>query len=111
AAASHPPDIEMVDRLLRQTCEYWERWVASSTYDGPYRQEVLRSAVTLKLLTYEPTGAIVAAPTASLPEEIGGERNWDYRYTWLRDSALILYALMSIGYMGETTDFLRWLHR
>jgi GH15 family glucan-1,4-alpha-glucosidase len=102
---------ESCDDLLRTTCRYWEQWSDSWTYDGPYKEHVLRSVITLKLLTYEPTGAIVAAPTTSLPEAIGGERNWDYRFTWLRDSALILYALMSVGHEGEATDFMRWLHR
>lgn len=102
---------ERCDTLLRDTQQYWERWSSRCSYVGPYREQVLRSAITLKLLTYEPTGAVVAAPTTSLPEWIGGPRNWDYRYTWLRDSALILYALMSVGYEGEAADFMQWLHR
>ncbi|MDQ3809135.1 MAG: glycoside hydrolase family 15 protein [Chloroflexota bacterium] len=99
------------DEELARTLDYWERWAAQCTYRGPYREQVLRSALTLKLLTYEPTGAVVAAPTTSLPEEIGGERNWDYRYTWLRDAALIVYALMTIGYGDEAADFIDWLHQ
>ena len=98
------------DAQLERTRQYWDRWVQDFTYRGPYRSQVLRSALVLKLLTYEPTGAVVAAPTSSLPEEIGGIRNWDYRYSWLRDASLILYALMSVGYQEEATDFLRWLH-
>jgi alpha,alpha-trehalase len=99
------------DEQLRRTLEYWQEWSGGCTYRGPYRREVVRSALTLKLLTYEPTGAAVAAPTTSLPEDFGGVRNWDYRYTWLRDSSLMLYALMTIGYEEEATDFFEWLCR
>jgi len=101
------PDCETA---LARTLAYWEEWAATCTYQGPYRAEVLRSALVLKLLTYEPSGAIVAAPTTSLPEAIGGVRNWDYRYTWLRDASLILYALMTVGYSAEADDFFHWLH-
>jgi len=99
------------DRMeqLDRTRAYWRDWSNRCAYRGPYRAEVLRSALTLKLLTYEPTGAIVAAPTTSLPEQIGGMRNWDYRFSWLRDASLTLYALMTIGYEGEATDFFGWL--
>jgi alpha,alpha-trehalase len=100
------PDLE-----LEQTLEYWREWSETCAYAGPYKQLVRRSALALKLLTYEPTGAIVAAPTTSLPEELGGVRNWDYRFTWLRDSSLILYALQLVGYREEATDFFRWLDR
>ena len=103
------PTQSQCEQQLSRTQEYWEDWVRNCVYQGPYRQEVLRSVLTLKLLTYEPTGAIVAAPTTSLPEEIGGVRNWDYRYAWLRDSALIIYALMNVGYEEEAADFFEWL--
>jgi GH15 family glucan-1,4-alpha-glucosidase len=97
------------EQLLAETLDYWRCWAEECTYRGPYRAQVVRSALVLKLLTYEPTGAVVAAPTTSLPEHLGGERNWDYRYTWLRDSSLILYALMTLGYVGEGADFRHWL--
>jgi GH15 family glucan-1,4-alpha-glucosidase len=97
------------DAALNRTLIYWRRWMERCSYRGPYEAHVRRSALALKLLTFEPTGALVAAPTTSLPEEIGGVRNWDYRYTWLRDSALILYALQSIGYHDEALDFFEWL--
>jgi len=96
---------------LERTLAYWREWWHTCRYDGPYADLVRRSALTLKLLTFEPTGALVAAPTTSLPEEIGGVRNWDYRYTWLRDSSLILYALQLLGYTEEAADFFEWLDR
>ncbi|MBV8086974.1 MAG: glycoside hydrolase family 15 protein [Chloroflexi bacterium] len=101
------PDASIRD--LKRTIEYWEDWSARCRYQGRYRDKVLRSALALKLLTYEPTGAVVAAPTTSLPELIGGIRNWDYRFTWLRDASLMLYALSTLGYHEEGTDFIRWL--
>jgi alpha,alpha-trehalase len=107
-ASLDPSDVE---GKLAETRRYWLEWVDYCAYEGPYREQVLRSALALKLMTYEPTGAIIAAPTTSLPEEIGGVRNWDYRFTWLRDSALILYALMNVGYMEEARDFFDWLRR
>jgi GH15 family glucan-1,4-alpha-glucosidase len=99
------------DEELRRTLDYWKRWWHTCRYEGPYGEHVRRSALTLKLLTYEPTGALVAAPTTSLPEEIGGARNWDYRFTWLRDSSLILYTLLLLGYSEEAEDFFGWLDR
>jgi len=97
------------EQLRARTIEYWRHWLAHCTYRGRWREMVQRSALTLKLLTYEPTGAIVAAPTCSLPEGIGGERNWDYRYTWIRDAAFTLYGLLRIGFTEEATAFMGWL--
>ena len=94
---------------LEKTQQYWKKWADRCTYRGRYREDVLRSILTLKMLIYEPTGAIVAAPTTSLPEDIGGMRNWDYRYSWIRDASLIFYALMTVGYQDEATDFIHWL--
>jgi GH15 family glucan-1,4-alpha-glucosidase len=95
--------------LFHSTVEYWRRWLANCTYHGRWREMVHRAALVLKLLTYEPTGAIIAAPTCSLPEELGGGRNWDYRYTWIRDTSFTLYALLRIGFTAEAGDFMRWL--
>jgi GH15 family glucan-1,4-alpha-glucosidase len=92
-----------------RTIEYWRRWLSKSRYQGRWREVVHRSALTLKLLTYRPTGGIVAAPTASLPEQIGGGRNWDYRYTWIRDAAFSLYALLRLGFTDEASAFMDWL--
>ncbi|MFI9390019.1 glycoside hydrolase family 15 protein [Streptomyces bauhiniae] len=91
------------------TVDYWRRWLAQSRYRGRWREMVHRSALTLKLLTYAPTGAIVAAPTTSLPEQLGGERNWDYRYVWVRDAAFAVYALLRLGFTGEAEAFMRFL--
>jgi GH15 family glucan-1,4-alpha-glucosidase len=92
-----------------RTVDYWRRWVSKSTYKGRWREMVQRSALVLKLLTFEPSGAIVAAPTCSLPEGIGGERNWDYRYTWIRDAAFTLYGLLRIGFTEEAAHFMNWI--
>jgi GH15 family glucan-1,4-alpha-glucosidase len=102
-------DPEESRKLLRTTQSYWWKWINKCTYIGPYEQQVQRSALILKLLTYAPTGAIVAAPTTSLPEWVGGDRNWDYRYTWLRDASFTLYALFQLGFDDEATDFMEWL--
>ena len=97
------------DELFRMTVEFWRRWLSRCSYKGRWREMVERSALVLKLLTYEPTGAIVAAPTCSLPEEVGGKRNWDYRYTWIRDAAFTLYGLLRIGFTEEATRFMGWI--
>jgi len=94
---------------FEHTVDYWHNWLAQCTYQGRWREMVHRSALMLKLLTYEHTGAIVAAPTCSLPEGIGGERNWDYRYTWIRDAAFTLYGLLRIGFTNEAAHFMHWL--
>jgi GH15 family glucan-1,4-alpha-glucosidase len=95
--------------LFQGTADYWRAWLSQSTYRGRWREAVHRSALALKLLTFEPTGAIVAAPTCSLPEGIGGERNWDYRYTWIRDAAFTIYGFMRIGFTQEAAQFMTWL--
>ena len=91
------------------TVQYWRRWLEQSRYRGRWREMVHRSALTLKLLTYGPTGALVAAPTTSLPEQLGGGRNWDYRYTWIRDAAFSLYGLLRLGFTEEAAAFMGWL--
>jgi GH15 family glucan-1,4-alpha-glucosidase len=96
-------------RLFDETVDFWESWVARSTYAGRWREQLDRSAITLKLMTYAPTGALVAAPTAALPEQIGGERNWDYRYTWIRDASFSVQALLRLGFTEEAADLGRWL--
>ncbi|WP_245154773.1 glycoside hydrolase family 15 protein [Nocardioides sp. 1609] len=108
-AGADLPDDEDVAGALDRTARFWRGWLAQSTYRGRWREMVDRSAITLKLLTHEPSGAIVAAPTTSLPEEIGGERNWDYRYVWIRDAAFSLYALLRLGFTDEAESFMRWL--
>jgi GH15 family glucan-1,4-alpha-glucosidase len=105
AALNRPMDEDDLPR----TVEFWKNWARRCSYRGPYRAAVVRSALTLKMLSYNPAGSLVAAPTTSLPEDIGGERNWDYRFTWLRDTTLIVYALTTLNYHHEAVRFLHWL--
>ena len=95
--------------LFQKTVNFWRSWLSKCTYVGRWREMVYRSALTLKMLTFEPTGAIVAVPTCSLPEGIGGERNWDYRFTWIRDAAFTLYGLLRIGFTEEAEKFMEWI--
>jgi len=100
-----------ISQLSDDTARFWRDWVHKSTYSGRWRDMVSRSAMTLKLLTYAPTGAPVAAATAGLPEQVGGERNWDYRYTWIRDGSFSIYALLGLGYLDEAMAFGGWLRQ
>ena len=104
-----PPNEKEAAELVRATLQFWHKWVSSCTYQGRWREQVERSALVLKLLTFEPTGAIIAAPTTSLPEAIGGSRNWDYRYTWVRDAAFTVYAFLRIGFREEAVGFMGWI--
>jgi GH15 family glucan-1,4-alpha-glucosidase len=97
------------EELFQTTVSFWQHWVSACKYRGRWREQVERSALALKLLTFEPTGAIAAAATTSLPEVIGGVRNWDYRYTWLRDAAFTVYGFLRIGFQTEATGFMRWM--
>ena len=103
--------LELEQSLFNKTVDYWHTWLSKCTYTGRWREMVYRSALVLKLLTYEPTGALVAAPTCSLPESIDGPRNWDYRYTWLRDAAFSIYALIRIGFTEEAAGFMGWIEQ
>ena len=107
--APRPYSEDETREAFDRTIEYWRRWLATSRYQGRWREMVHRSALTLKLLTFRPTGGIVAAPTTSLPEQLGGGRNWDYRYTWIRDAAFSLYALLRLGFTEEAAAFMEWL--
>src|SRR5262249_43835767 len=105
-----PPEADPA-RALRETEQWWRAWSDRCTYRGPWRDAVLRSLLTLKALTYAPTGGIVAAPPTPLPERLGGVRNWDYRYCWLRDTTFTLLALLDAGYREEARAWRRWLLR
>jgi GH15 family glucan-1,4-alpha-glucosidase len=107
---SEPPEKDAAESVA-ETATWWREWSDRCTYDGGWRDAVLRSFITLKALTYAPTGGIVAAATTSLPEKLGGVRNWDYRYCWLRDATFTLYALMTGGYTAEARDWREWLIR
>jgi len=104
-----PPEMELVGKRFRETSRFWKTWIAKSKYKGRWREMVQRSALMLKLLISRRHGSLIAAPTFSLPENIGGVRNWDYRYTWLRDAAFTLYALIRLGFTDETEAFIGWL--
>ena len=111
-AAGGPPRqvrVAEVQQLMDETVSFWRTWVAQSTYTGRWREMLHRSAITLKLMTYAPSGGLVAAPTAGLPEQIGGERNWDYRFTWIRDASFSVYALLRMGFTEEAAAFAGWL--
>jgi GH15 family glucan-1,4-alpha-glucosidase len=107
----HRPGVGEVEQWLKECTNFWQSWVKRSTYHGRWREMVTRSAITLKLMTYAPTGGLVAAPTMGLPEQIGGMRNWDYRFTWIRDASLSVEALLNIGFVDEAAAFMIWLYR
>ncbi|MEV4946937.1 glycoside hydrolase family 15 protein [Streptomyces sp. NPDC053755] len=106
----HEVRVEEFQQLFHETVRFWRSWLGQSTYSGRWREAVERSAITLKLMTYAPTGALVAAPTTALPEQLGGERNWDYRFTWIRDASFSVYALLGLGFKEEAAAFINWLH-
>jgi GH15 family glucan-1,4-alpha-glucosidase len=112
SSADGPPrEIRLTEfqQLFDDAVRYWRCWLSQSRYSGRWREAVERSAVALKLMTYAPSGALVAAPTAGLPEQLGGERNWDYRFTWIRDASFSVYALLGLGFKEEATSFIGWL--
>ncbi len=109
--AEQPREFRVAEaqELHDETERFWKSWLAQSTYTGRWREALQRSAITLKLMTYAPTGGLVAAPTAGLPEQVGGERNWDYRFTWVRDASFSVYALLGLGFREEAQEFCQWL--
>jgi GH15 family glucan-1,4-alpha-glucosidase len=107
--AGQEPEMKLVGERFRETARFWRNWIAKSKYKGRWREMVNRSALVLKLLTSREYGSLIAAPTFSLPEELGGVRNWDYRYTWLRDATFSLYALIRLGFVEEAESFIEWL--
>ncbi|MFJ1455823.1 glycoside hydrolase family 15 protein [Nocardia sp. N2S4-5] len=104
-----PVRVADIEEVFDETVHFWHTWLARSHYRGRWREMVHRSAITLKLLTYAPTGALIAAPTAGLPEQLGGERNWDYRYTWIRDASFSISSLLALGFTDEAAEFAQWL--
>src|SRR6185503_15001509 len=110
---SHEPAPEEIDphHALEDTRRFWTEWASTLKCDGPYVEAVKRSLLTLKALTYAPTGGLIAAPTTSLPEQFGGVRNWDYRYCWIRDATLTLLAFINAGHLDEAAAWADWLHR
>jgi GH15 family glucan-1,4-alpha-glucosidase len=103
------PEMEFIEQRFHETARFWRGWIAKSKYKGRWREMVNRSALMLKLLISREHGSLIAAPTFSLPEEIGGVRNWDYRFTWLRDATFTLYALIRLGFVEEAEAFIDWL--
>jgi GH15 family glucan-1,4-alpha-glucosidase len=104
-----PPLGDMVSQKLARTTDWWKQWSSRAKYSGPYRDQIVRSALVLKLMSYAPSGALVAAPTTSLPERVGGDLNWDYRFCWLRDAAFTARALFGLGYVEEAEAFVAWM--